>query len=268
MKKIQNIVVGIDFSVTARGAYRYAKSLAQTLGATLTVVHVKENNSGENELAKDLEQLIAEENNGTAPLDVVRIKVLTGNTVEVLTGLPENTGTDLLVLGSTGLSDVLTGIFGATSLKISNQAHCPVLLVPRGTKWQPVRQVLFASDYDSMTSQSVKRISDLAADFNAGIHFVNVRNYDPILEPKQKDIDWDPLLTAHNFELPCHKATVYGNDTVAELKKYSEANNIDLMAFTSRHRDFWGNLVHKSITGNMAMSANIPVLVMHADDEN
>lgn len=267
MKKIQNITVGIDFSVTARGAYRYAKSLAQTLGATLTAVHVKENTDNDAALNRDLEKLITEEG-GTTPLQVIKMKVVTGNTVSVFTELPENTGTDLIVLGSTGLSDALTKIFGATSLKISNQAHCPVLLVPRGAKWKPVTQVLFASDYDSMTSQSVKRISDFAADINAGIHFVNVRNYDPILEPKQKDIDWEPLLTAHNFDLPQHKATVYGNDTVAELKKYSEANHIDLMAFTSKHRDFWANLVHKSVTGNMALSTNIPVLVMHADDEN
>jgi hypothetical protein len=43
MKKINNITVAVDFSVTARNAYRYANLLAQTLNADLTIVHAKEN---------------------------------------------------------------------------------------------------------------------------------------------------------------------------------------------------------------------------------
>ncbi len=42
MKKISNIVVSTDFSVTARNAFRYAKGLATVLNASISVVHVKE----------------------------------------------------------------------------------------------------------------------------------------------------------------------------------------------------------------------------------
>jgi nucleotide-binding universal stress UspA family protein len=271
MKKINDITVGIDFSVTSIGAYRYANALAKTLGASITLIHVQENPSfsaeDEAQLVKNLEQIVAEEDPTASPLRAVKIKVLKGNAVDAFIELPENTGTDLIVLGSTGLSDVLTKLFGSVSYKISNQAHCPVLLVPRDAKWQPVKQLLFASDYDSMRSQFVTRITDFAMNINANVHFVNVRNYDPILEPKQKDINWDALITENHPGSTYRKETIYGNDTVAELKKYSEENDIQLMAFASMHRHFWSDLAHKSITGNMALSATIPLLVMHLDDD-
>jgi nucleotide-binding universal stress UspA family protein len=42
MKKIRNILVPTDFSVSARNAFHYARGLAEALDANLTVVHVKE----------------------------------------------------------------------------------------------------------------------------------------------------------------------------------------------------------------------------------
>lgn len=283
MKKIKNIIVAIDFSVTARNAYRYAKGLAVTLNAELTLIHVKENimivsdvmitpfPPNYEQLIKDMEELVAEENKETTQFKLnqeVKLKVLTGDPVFVLTELSENEEVDLIVIGTTGLSDVLTKIFGSISLKVSNKAQCPVILVPREAKWQSIERILFASDFDSMTLELTRHIIDFAISIHASIHFVNVRNYDPILEPKQKDIKWDGLFVPTDASVSFEKHTIYGNNTVEELKKYSESKNINLMAFASKHRNFWTNLAHKSITENMALSSNIPVMVMHLDDES
>jgi nucleotide-binding universal stress UspA family protein len=283
MKKIRNITVAIDFSVTARNAYRYARALAETLNASLTIVHVKDNvlivsdvmitplpSEDHAQLITDLKELVAEENMATRSLmaeQEPKIRILDGDPVGVLTGLSENNDTDLIVIGTTGLSDVLTRIFGSTSLKVSNKAHCPVILVPIDARWQHVEQILFASDYDSMTPELTRHIIDFSLNIHARIHFVNVRNYDPILEPKQKDIDWDKLFVSNDINLSFEKHTIYGNNTVDELRKYSEAHNINLMAFASKHRNFWTRLAHKSITENMTLSSDTPILVMHLDDE-
>jgi nucleotide-binding universal stress UspA family protein len=283
MKKIKNISVALDFSVTARNAYHYARSLAETLNASLTIVHVKENvlivsdvviapfpPDDHAQLITDIKELAAEENMLMKPLiteQETEIRILTGDPVVVLTELSENNNTDLIVIGTTGLSDVLTRIFGSVSIKVSNQAHCPVILVPKEAKWQPIEQVLFASDYDSMTPELTRHIIDFALNIHSRIHFVNVRNYDPILEPRQKDIDWNKLFVSNDSNLSFEKHTIYGNNTVEELKKYSGDKNINLMTFASKHRNFWTDLMHKSITGNMVLATRIPIMVMHLDDE-
>jgi nucleotide-binding universal stress UspA family protein len=281
MKKIKNIIVSTDFSVTSRQAYRYAKALANELNASLTIIHVKESLvmvsddmntpfaiEDERELVKDIEILMKEENlsdrNKTGNQHV-SINVFEGDVVDILTQLSKNGKTDLIVMGTTGLSDVLDKIFGSTSIKVSNKAHCPVILVPRDAKWQPIKHIMFASNFDSITPIVIDKITDFALDFAADIDFLNVKNFDPPVEAKQKEIDWDKLII-NNKNLSFLKHTIYGNDTVKQLKKYSEDKDIDLIAFASKHRNFWQNLIHKSITENLALSATIPIMVIHNDD--
>jgi nucleotide-binding universal stress UspA family protein len=282
MKKIKNIVVATDLSATARDAYSYAKELANFLDANLTIVHVKENliivsdvmiapplSDNDAELTQELEELVAEENavTGSKVKGELKIKVLNGDPVDVLVNISKNNDTDLIVIGTTGLSDVLTKIFGSVSVKVSNKAHCPVILVPRDATWKPIKQILFSSNYDSMTKQLCSEIVDFALNIHAGVHFVNIRNYDPPFEEKQKDIDWNQLFVGSDAPLSYEKHTIYGSDTINELKKYSQQKHINLIAFASKHRNFWENLMHSSITENMALSTTLPIMVMHLDDK-
>lgn len=283
METITNILVPIDFSVSSRNAYRYAKALSKTLNATLTVVHVKEHSimvsdvviaplpfEDEPQLVKDIEEFITEEDtvmNTPTIKNEVNIQILRGDPVSILTSLSENKKTDLIVIGTTGFADVLTKIFGSTSVKLSNQAHCPVILVPRDAKWVPIKKIMYASNYDSITEKSVKEITNFALNINATIHFINVKNFDPMLETKQKEVNLNNFLEVIDPNLQYEHRTIYGNNTIEELKTYSEENNINLMAFVSKHRNFWENLMHKSITENMALSTNTPIMVIHLDDE-
>lgn len=280
MKEVKHIIVATDFSVTARNAYCYARVLANTLNATLTVVHIKEDLmigtdsivsqriDDHTKIIKEIEDFIVADIpglQGSIQTQPVKIKILKGDPVTVLTELSKNNSTDLIVLGTTGLSDVLTKIFGSTSHTVSNKAHCPVILVPRDAKWNPIEKIVFASNYDSITSDLIENITDFALSVHADIHFVNVRNFDPVFEPKQKETDWTEL-SKIDPDLYFEKHTVYGNDAVEQLKKYSDTNGVDMIAFVSNHRNFWESLVHKSTTENIALSTIIPIMIMHSDD--
>ena len=281
MKKIKNIIVTTDFSVTSRKAYNYAKALARTLNASLTIIHIKENlvmvsdvmimpfSIEDNEaLTKDIETLMAEEDIATHDVTIkqhVGIKIFGGDAATVLTQLSENDETDLIVMGTTGLSDMLTKIFGSTSINVSNKAHCPVILVPRDARWHPIKHIMFASNFDSVTTNFINEIADFALTFGADIDFLNVKSFDPQFEIKQKEIDWDKLIV-NNKNLIFQKNTIYGNDTIEELNKYCENNEVNLMAFASKHRNFWQKIMHKSITEESALSSSIPIMIMHLDD--
>lgn len=282
MKNIKNITVATDFSATSRNAYRYSKLLARSLNATLTLVTARESMMmasdvslvpfpiiDDAEFITQLEELIAEENDrlnlSTIPNEV-KTKILRGDAVEALVELSKNDSTDLIVIGTTGLSDVLTKIFGSTSVSVSNLAFCPVLLIPRDAHWQPIEQIMYATNYDSLSPIMVQEISEFAISTKADLHFVNVRDYDPMFTPKQKDFSWNELLVSKHPDFYYEKQTIYGDDTVQELINYSNAKSIDLMCFASNHRNFWQNLAHKSITENMAIASIIPIMVIHLDD--
>jgi nucleotide-binding universal stress UspA family protein len=282
MKSIKNILVPTDFSVTARNAYAYAKLLAQSLDAQITVVHVNEyfipvseiavaplSEHEDDRLTEAMETFISDdirgESGGTSILvkNNVKSKILRGDPVGRLEELSKSA--DLIVMGTTGLQDFLSKIIGSTSLEVANKAHCPVLLVPRDARWKPIDRIMYASNYDSTTHKMVREITDFAVMINAAVHFVHIEEFTQNDE-KVTNIIWDELFSTSDPSLAFEIHIIYGQDRIKELKEYSDKNKINLMAFVSKHRNFWQNLIHNSVTQNISISTTTPMLVMHFDD--
>lgn len=283
MKKIKNIVVTTDFSNTSRNVFEYAKGLAESLNATLTLVNVRENFMmvsdvtiapfpliSNQDIIKKMEKFIEDERlkfDNVLTLNKTKIKVLHGDPANTLIELSKTEDVDLIVVGTTGASGVLTKIFGSTAAKISADAICPVLLVPHEAQWKNLEQIMYAANSESISKNMIKEIIDIAIIVNADIQFVNVKNYDPVFEIKQDEINWDELFENINSNLYFDKHTIYGNDTIDELKKYSQKINADMIVFVGNNRGFWGNLIRDNISKKMALTTTIPMMVLHLDDK-
>ena len=282
MKKIKNIVVATDFSNLSLNAFEYAKGLAESLNATLTVVNVREDFMmvsdvaiapfplvSSQEIVEKLEKLVEIENqklNTVAIGNEIKIKVFNGNPATELIELSMSKDVDLIVVGTTGASNVFK-IFGSTAVKISEDSHCPVLLVPHDAKWKTVEQIMYAANSESISKKMVEEIINIANMLNGDIQFVNVKNYDPVFSIKQKEIDWNELFDNISSNLYFDKHTIYGNDTIEELKKYSQEINADMIVLVGNNRSFWGNLIRENISKKMALTTTVPMMVLHLDDK-
>lgn len=284
MKNIKNILVPTDFSVTARNAYHYAKRLAITLDATVTVVHINSyfmpvpevaiGSLSEDEVNKMSDEAMAnfvKDEDGADHWKMMRhpvkTRVLKGNLTETLVNLSKEDDTDLIVMGMTGLQDFVSKIIGSTAFDVSGGAKCPVILIPRNAIWHKIEKVMYASNYVSTTPKMVGSITDFALAVNAAIHFVHVEDSTTEVSGQVAKIIWSELFSmtdtpALSFEIH----SLSGHDRIEELKNYAEQNDINLMAFVSKKRSFWHNLMHTSVTENMALATNIPMMVMHVDD--
>lgn len=276
MKAITQILVPIDFSVTAQNAFAYAKTLALSFNAKIKLVHISEVmipvsdmtiapliEVGEEVVVEAMRNFINENVSKDTHQPIITSEIIKGDPLDTLVELSKSS--DLIVMGTTGLQDFLTKIIGSTSLDLANKAHCPVILVPRNARWQRIEFIMFASSSESATPTNVKRITDLANLMGASVHFVhieeNVKGDDKVI-----DTIWDELFSVSDPSLAFEIHTINGGDKIRQLKEYSEKNKISLMAFVSKHRSFWQNLMHHSVTQNMVISTDIPMVVMHLDD--
>lgn len=300
MKTIKNILVPTDFSATASGAFRYAKILAQALNANITVLHVNayflaaseivvplSTQNDEKRLEETMDTFIKDEADDDATTmvkTVVKTKILRGESVSQIVELSQSEGVDLIVMGTTGLQDFLTKIIGSTSLDVANKAYCPVILVPRDAKWTPIERIVFASNVDSVTPTMVHEIADFAQLLNANLHLVHVsekeiEHTDASDKEDNTPLDkigkmWSALYEKSNASfaaraqqvMPFEIHTVYGFDVVKQLSKYVYKNDINFIAFVRKHRNFWQNLMHSSVTEKVAISTEIPMMIMHSDD--
>lgn len=281
MKTFKNIIVPTDFSATSSNAYAYAQVLAEALNAEITVLHVKEHFLPASEvtipamsiyddlsLTDTMKNFIENEGigGGTIVKNKVKAKILRGNTIDEVVQYSAKEEGSIIVMGTTGLQDFVSKIIGTVSLEVAQKAHCPVILVPRDADWQPINRIMFTANYLSTSPKMVREVMDFAEILNANIHFVHV-NESRMEDEKLMDTIWDELFEAADPRVAFEMHTIYKGDVVEQLKHYADDHNINMIAFVNKKRNFWQNLMHRSVTQNVAISTDTPMLVMHLDDK-
>jgi nucleotide-binding universal stress UspA family protein len=154
MAAIKNILVPTDFSEASRQALRYACNLADTVGASLHLLHVTENpyfTSGymevyapppeyfaqvEQQARKGLEEALTPVERQRTRATLVR---RTGSpATEILRYLRERDDIDLVVMATHGRGAVARLMMGSVADKVVRAAPCPVLTI-RDLEGSPAR---------------------------------------------------------------------------------------------------------------------------------
>jgi nucleotide-binding universal stress UspA family protein len=173
---------------------------------------------------------------------------------------------DLIVMGTTGRSNIGKKLFGSVSVEVSKNSHCPVLFIPKEAEFRGFQQVLYASDFDSLNALSVRQAASFAKRFDGQIHFVHVGpGGEKGLESQRRVFEADYGET--NPERPFIFSKMVSDDIAGALYEYAFYHRIDLLVFVTHQRNFWDNILHKSITNVALLSSDLPVLVIHADDD-
>lgn len=142
----RNVVVGTDGSETAEAAVREAARLAGACGARMTVVtaftpHPAEMARAREEAPEELQWMISDANAADeranrgrevarkAGAGEVVTRVDSGDPADIILRAAEDTGGDLIVVGSKGMSSPTRFLLGNVPNKVSHHAPCDVLIV-------------------------------------------------------------------------------------------------------------------------------------------
>ena len=113
---------------------------------------------------------------GHASADIdVRVDV--GPPDEVIVGVAEESGADLLVIGARG-SDSVGGTLGDTALRIARHAHCPVFVVRAGSDKGPI---LAATDLSEHAQRALSMAAMLSEKLGKPMVALHVVDYSPIV---------------------------------------------------------------------------------------
>jgi universal stress protein A len=142
---ITRILVPVDFSPYAEHAFHYATTLAQRLGATLTLLHVVENplvtgawaadigyvpNVGElleGVMASAEQQLVTLKQSAAALGLAVGTTVASGRPSHAIVEHAKCGGFDLIIMGTHGRTGIAHMVMGSVAEQVVRTAPCPVL---------------------------------------------------------------------------------------------------------------------------------------------
>ena len=271
---IRKILVPVDFSRGATAALRYAESFADFVKADLVqVIHVftPQVATGSAVVVPDMGELMDQRQArfnaflAEAPVEGSyqrRSELLLGFVADKIVEQAEDY--DLIIMGSSGDTDLLEEVFGSISTEVSQQAHCPVLMVPQAAVFREYEHILYASNSLSLSRRAVLRFRDFSELFHARVHFVHVNDEEGSYKGQRESL-FAPLFDRPEpeFAFEIHEVTA---DTVQEgLVEYLQQKPIELAVMVTRHRGFWERLFHHSDTRQMVLHPETPLLVLHLD---
>lgn len=271
------IIVPTDFSEISFNAYNFASNIAKMINGVLYVTHVYFPNSAnineitfvdenaEKHYQKKLDDFVASINQDWIGEFVkepfVESKFITGFPHKEIQLLSEEPNT-IIVMGSTGSGDSFKKMFGSLSLDIMKTAKCPVFVIPKNVQCNDCKHVLFSSENLSEDANAIIEAGKWSKRLQATLHVAHIVTR--VGDSYEVD-KLDTLLTSYLDKLDYEIHMVEAKTPVLGIEQILNKIPIDLLMFNVKHRSFFSNLIHDSVTEHVALYTEKPILIFHHD---
>jgi len=265
---MKTILVPTDFSANANKALEYASKLALDINAKLVVMNSYQIPSGTSNVminfADILEKDSKEELNKNLKLfqekpEFAGLEYLPfscyGYITEAIKMATQQYEIDLIVMGTTGASGIRNKFFGSNTVDAIRHVELPIFVVPLEAEYQPLRNLILASDQD----QSIKN----AVNFLLTIVDMNTTKLDIVSVVDSKgQIDFEESILnegIRNIDYQVHQ--VVNSNVVDGILDYTSKNESDLVVLLRKSYSFIERIMHISVTKKMALHSKKPLLL-------
>lgn len=264
---MKKILVPVDFSRNAENATLYATAFASKTGADLVLLHVYEviTTTGmymsveaymKSGIAKEMLAL-AKEAEKKLGASRVSTKIVKGSFIEVATEMLHKDDFDLLIMGTEGANGLLESITGTHTSELIANAEKAVLVVPDHCSFKSIRNIVFAIDQHSISSEdTLQPLIAIAQSLEAMIRLYHV---DTGEEKTAMDNSIDQVLDAvpHSFHYELNTRNILEN-----IDQFVEEHDAELLCMIRRHRTFIEQLFHNSLTRKEILKGEYPLLIL------
>ncbi len=266
------IIVPVDFSTTSMNAARYACQWAAQLGQDkLHLYHSYIADDGMAEIGP--EGVEAKSRQALQELKA-QLQQLPGcpeismetNQEPVLAYLNQTMQKRKgyhIVMGLSGKGKLAQKVIGSTTIKVAQEARCPVVIVPPACTFQPVKTVVLALQLQSgMLEQTPSgAINDMILASGAKLMVLNVNNDSTQTVTREVNAGqhaahmmFDGIGASFHFE--------EGTNVPKEVVAFAAANQAQMIVAILQQHGFWHTLFKGSTTEALAFHSNIPIFAL------
>lgn len=286
---MKKIIVPTDFSEQATHALNLACDIASKTDAKIVLLHVIEFASKQTtflgsstlstmgelstgvemddiyfiQLFKRRKSQLAEILNDPryAGIDIAD-KILLGTPYHAIEEEITESEADLIIMGTTGVSDWEESLIGSTAEKVVRHASCPVLTLRKKVRLADIEKITFASNFVDAKPAYLRIVKSIQNLFSAELHLVfintpnNFKNDREIIN-KLKEF-------ATDNDLNYHKIHVYNHEHREEgIVWFTEDFKMDLVMMATYGRAGFSRLFEHSIAEDVVNFSNKPVVTFN-----
>ena len=273
MHIMKTILVTTDFSESSVNAALYATKLANDIGAAIHLLHVNSPVESFNQAPVVLESEM-EINSAESRLNAVksnmelhshgeieiREELLIGEFFTEMFNYCERIQPYLVIMGSQGSTTTERFLMGSNSVHAMRNLPWPLLTIPSGCGYSPIRKIALASDFSNTVSIPMDVIKAFRTDFDATLDVIHIG--------RNKEVKPDVILKSDVMQeqLKASNAQYHfisQDDTEEGILNFTETNGIDILIVIPKQYGFLEQLFHKSISKQLVLNSKVPVMALH-----
>jgi nucleotide-binding universal stress UspA family protein len=283
------ILVPTDFSKPSDAALAHARRLAESMGASLHVLHVVDNmflravlgdpyDYEAAALRQMQEQVPAEDRGATAILSVER----SHEPAERITGYARRHGIELIVMGTHGRGRISHLLLGSVAEKVARTAPCPVLTMRTAPPLADIKRlrILVPTDFSPSSDEALGCAKRIAAKLCGSIRLLHVVEHPAITaafgsqpyvpEPMDmctQQVDQARIQLSRRILGDSRSRVKITSDVILGsagmmIPAYAEDSGFDLIVMGTRGRGGLAHLLMGSIAESVIRTAGCPVMTV------
>ena len=268
---MKRIMLLSDFSDTARNAAMYALKMFEKEEVTFYLMNAYDLEFSGCPYVIQIKQELGDDSLKSLHNEVAllhrrfpeaKIEVLSlfGSLIEVINIEMTNMPYDLIVLGCRGETALENFLLGSRAYEAIKFIEAPILVVPKHAKYTHPEKIAFATDLnDFEDDRMIEPVRDIAHIMHAPLLFVNVLNEEDYLnrvESEERIAEHFPgINVSFNF--------IEDEDIVKGINNFMEENDAGIVALVRHNAGMFERLFHPSITRQMVMHPEYPMLILH-----
>lgn len=277
MRSINSILVPVDFSGVSANAFHYALRLANALDAEVNLLYAVPPTDAGGLLSMQLtEQLISIGKEKLADffaqgmsavsgqlehIPSVRSYVTSENLQAAIRKHITAQGNDLIIMGTHREAGNMVAYFGSNTSQTVDKAPCPVLVIPEGFSFQPLRSICYATDLTHLDAFHAGHLLKALRVFHPRLDFVHVKT------SKAKKTEFDMDLLREVFDRPetglnTRFHILKDEDVAEEVFDYAKATEADLVVMHRPRQGWLSRLFGTSTTREAVLEATLPLLIV------
>lgn len=273
---MKRILVPTDFSRQSKHALDLAYEIAQRNGAEIVLVHIVEQATtsvfvGAGELVSDAgeqdntHQILenarqkVEEICSDPRFENIRFKTITktGSPFSSISKVISNEDADILVMGTSGTSNLEDWFVGSNTEKVVRMAKCPVISVPQPCSLADIRRIVFPTNFD-INPRLVSHLKDWLKLCDATLYLLRVNTPHNYESPQR--LQEHLLKTAAEYKFENFETYVESNITVeGGILNFADQYGIDMIAMATHGKRGLFHLFSGSIAEDVVNHTLKPV---------
>lgn len=269
---MKKILVAVDFSEASRAASEYAATLAKAFGAEIYLLHVFLETAPATEApiawrlsSADLDQ--EKDERVKEEIDFLRLRhkvnvtgyARIGYKSNTINELARNLPADLVVVGMK--KDAAENIFRSTVITTVRKIKTPVLIVPEGIVFSPIKHVVLAEDFNEVRDESCYNLLfDLLDRFDASLEVLHVEKRGA--EKSSPDTPGRLQLGKVLSKVSFLYEEVENDDVDNGIQEFVGSHPADLLVMIAHQHTMIERMMEEDFVKEMAYKTRLPLLVL------